>query len=153
MSLEVTYLQEKRVYDRNPQATCNYKSVGYHKSTVGRRIAKCDNGDPAHRSSFVGKDLNGGQMGGPFAATPPPGALRILVHEAATVWSSEEIGSKVIMANDLASAFIEAPYLKNDCIDNPKEDRTEPYMRHDKVGHLRMSLYGTRGAAMDWQWQ
>ena len=41
--------------------------------------------------------------------------------------------------------------MRNDCIEIPKEDLTEADTRHDKVGHLRMSLYGTRDAAMNWQ--
>ena len=78
-------------------------------------------------------------------------ALRFLVHAAATVRSSEAMGSKVIMVNDVARAFFEAPAIRNVCIEIPKEDLTEADMRHDKVGHLRMSVYGTRDAAMDWQ--
>ena len=33
----------------------------------------------------------------------------------------------------------------------PKEDKTEMDIRHDKVGHLRMSLHGTRDASTNWQ--
>ena len=86
-----------------------------------------------------------------FAATPPMEALRFLVHEGATVRSNEELGSKVIMINDVARAFFEAPAMRNICIEIPKEDLSGADRRHDKVGHLRMSLYGTRDAAMNWQ--
>ena len=55
------------------------------------------------------------------------------------------------MVNDVARAFFEAPAIRNVCIEIPKEDLTEADTRHDKVGHLRMSLYGTRDAAMNWQ--
>ena len=61
------------------------------------------------------------------------------------------MGSKVIMVNDVTRAFFEAPAIRNVCIEIPKEDLTEADVRHDKVGHLRMSLYGTRDAAMNWQ--
>ena len=37
------------------------------------------------------------------------------------------------------------------CVDIQKEDKSEADIQHDKVGHLRMSLYGTRDAAMNWQ--
>ena len=84
-------------------------------------------------------------MDGLFAGTPPLEALRFLVHEAATVRSNEEMGSKVIMINDVARAFFE------DLSEIPKEDLSEADRRHDNVGHLRMSLYGTRDAAMNWQ--
>ena len=55
------------------------------------------------------------------------------------------------MVNDVARAFFEAPAIIHVCIEIPNEDLTEANMRHDKVGHLRMGLYGTRDAAMNWQ--
>ena len=61
------------------------------------------------------------------------------------------MGTKVIVVNDVARAFFEAPAIRNVCIEIPKEDLTEADMRHDKVGHLKMSLYGTRDAAMNWR--
>ena len=114
-------------------------------------INKGDDMSPVYRSRLVGKGFNNEQMDGLFAGTPPLEALRFLVHEAATVRSNEETGSKVIMINDVARAFFEAPATRNICIEIPKEDLSEADRRHDKVGHLRMSLYGTRDAAMNWQ--
>ncbi len=55
------------------------------------------------------------------------------------------------MVNDVARAFFEAPAVRNICVEVPKEGLTEADRRHDKVGDLRMSLYGTRDAAMNWQ--
>ena len=63
----------------------------------------------------------------------------------------EELGTKVIMVNDVARAFFEAPAIRDVCIEIPKADLTEADIRHDKVGHLKMSLSGTRDAAMNWQ--
>merc|ERR1712078_164577 len=77
--------------------------------------------------------------------------MRYIVHEAATIRSGEEMGSEVIMINDVAGAFFEAPAVRNVCVGLPKEDKSEADVRHDKVGHLRMSLYGIRDAAMNWQ--
>ena len=57
----------------------------------------------------------------------------------------------MLMINDVSRAFFEAPATRNICVELPKEDRTEPDVRHDKVGHLRMSLYGTRDASYNWQ--
>ena len=37
------------------------------------------------------------------------------------------------------------------CVEIPAEDKEEADVRQDKVGHLQMSLYGTRDAAMNWQ--
>ena len=107
--------------------------------------------NPNYRSRLVGKEFNNEPMEGLFAGTPPLEALRYLIHEAATVRSGEAMGSKVIMINDVARAFFEALAVRNVCVEIPKEDRSEADARHDKVGHLRMSLYGTRDAAMNWQ--
>ena len=90
-------------------------------------------------------------MDGLFAGTPPLEALRFLVHEAATARTGEEMGTKVIMINDAARAFFEASATRDICIEIPKEDLSDADRKHDKVGHLRMSLYGTRDAAMNWQ--
>ena len=90
-------------------------------------------------------------MDGIFAGTPPLEALRFLIHEAATVRSGEPKGSNVLTTDDVARAFFEAPATRNICVDIPKENLTEEDRRHDKVGHLQMSLYGTRDASMNWQ--
>ena len=55
------------------------------------------------------------------------------------------------MVNDVARAFFEPPAMRNVCIETPKEELTEADKRHDKVGHLKRSFYGTRDAAMNWQ--
>ena len=121
-----------------------------HKDPLDRHQQGGDE-NPVYRSRLVGKEFNDGQMDGLFAATPPLDALRFLVHEAATVRADEEIGTKAIMINDVARAFFEGPATRDICIDIPKEDLSEADRKHDKVGHLRMSLYGTRDAAMNWQ--
>ena len=61
------------------------------------------------------------------------------------------MGSNVLMINDVARAFFEAPAIRDICVEIPKKDLTPEDGRHDKVGHLRMSRYGTRDAAMNWQ--
>ena len=100
---------------------------------------------------MVGKEFNNEPMDGLFAGTPPLEAFRFLIHEAATVRAEEAMGSKVLMINDVARAFFEAPDIRNICTEIPKEDLSDADKRHDKVRHLRMSLYGTRDAAMNWQ--
>ena len=55
------------------------------------------------------------------------------------------------MINDVSRAFFEAPATRNICVEIPAEDKTDMDVRHDKVGHLRMSLYGTRDASTNWQ--
>ena len=55
------------------------------------------------------------------------------------------------MINDVSRAFFEAPAVRQVCVEIPEEDLTAADRREDNVGHLRMSLYGTRDAAMNWQ--
>ena len=99
----------------------------------------------------MGKEFNTEQMGGLFAGTPPIEALRYLIHEAAAVRSNEPKGSKVIMINDVSRAFFEAPAVRQVCGELPEEDTVDEDRRRDHVGRLKMSLYGTRDAAMNWQ--
>ena len=90
-------------------------------------------------------------MDGIFAGTPPLEALRCLIHEAATVRLKDDPYSKIVMINDVARAFCEAPAVRQVCVELPDEDLTSSDRIADKVGHLQMSLYGTRDAAMNWQ--
>ena len=73
-------------------------------------------------------------MDGLFAGTPPLEAFRFLVNEAATVRADEEMGSKVILINDVARAFFEAPAIRKICMEIPKEDLSEAGRRHDSPG-------------------
>ena len=75
-------------------------------------------------------------------------ALRFLVHEAATVEGEEE-QEKVIMVNDVTTAFFEAKAIRKLCVELPAECAESCGGRN--VGMLRQSLYGTRDAAMNWQ--
>ena len=90
-------------------------------------------------------------MDGIFAGTPPLEALRYLVHEAATVEQTKGKHTKVIMIDDVARAFFEAKAIRTVCVELPAESVTEEDRRQDMVGLLKMSLYGTRDAATNWQ--
>ena len=146
---EIHYVRDMRVYTKIPRAQAARKGWKIIK-TRWIDINKGDDENPNYRSRLVGKECNNEPMGGLFAGTPPLEALRYLIHEAATVRSNEKVGSKVLMVSDVARAFFEAPATRNVCVEIPKEDKTEADVRHDKVGHLKMSLYGTRDAAMNW---
>ena len=55
------------------------------------------------------------------------------------------------MINDVSRAFFEAPAVRQVCAEIPDDDLTAADRRADNVGHLKMSLYGARDAAMTWQ--
>ena len=85
----------------------------------------------------MAKEFNDGAGEGLFASTPPLEALRFLISEAATVRVGEDWEVKVIMVNDVARVFFEAPMRRDICV--------------ELVGHLIMSLFGTRDAAANFQ--
>ena len=58
---------------------------------------------------------------------------------------------KDVMINDVARAFFEAPAVRQVCVELRDEDLSSSDRNLDRVGHLNMSLYGTRDAAMNWQ--
>ena len=86
-----------------------------------------------------------------FAGTPPLEALRALVHEAATIRQGESPEVKVVMSNDVSRALFEAPAVRQVCVELPVEDTSSADNITDNVSHLRISLYGARDAAMNWQ--
>ena len=86
-----------------------------------------------------------------FAATPPLEALRIILSEAATIDERSQKEDKVIMINDVARAFFEAPVKRDVCVELPEEALSEKEKEMDLVGKLEMSLYGTRDAAANFQ--
>ena len=97
----------------------------------------------------MGKEFNTGALDGLFAGTPPLEAMRALVSEAATYTAEDE--TKIIMINDVSRAFFEAKATRDICVELPSEAVSEREKKLDLVGHLKMSLYGTRDAAMNWQ--
>ena len=86
-----------------------------------------------------------------YAGTPPLEALRLLVSEAATIEDHEEDNDKVIMINDVARAFFEAPAYREICAELPEDVRTTEDEEQDNVAFLQKSLYGTRDAAQHFQ--
>ena len=90
-------------------------------------------------------------MDGLFAVTPPLEAMRYLVHQAATVDEKGRVGENAIMINDMARAFFEAQATRDVCVELPEEALEEKDMGKDLAGLLKMSLYGTRDAAVNWQ--
>ena len=73
--------------------------------------------------------------------------MRSLVSEAGTIDKEE----KVIMINGVARAFFEAKATRKVCIELPEDDKVLEDVKNDNVGLLKMSLYGTRDAATNWQ--
>ena len=148
---EMNYVQEKKVWAKIPRTEAErngWKIIQTRWIDINKGNAE----EPNYRSRLVGKEFNDGQhYKGLFAATPPLEALRLLISEAATVKKGKVKGDKVIMVNDVARAFFEAPMRRTVCVELPAEALTEAEREQGVVGLLQMSLYGTRDAAANFQ--
>ncbi len=152
---ELGYIKDKRVW----KIITRREAIRRGIKIVQTRWIDVNKGDrwcPNYRSRFVAKEFNTGKDAGLFAATPPLEALRLLVSEAATVDQDHQEegarGEKVMMVNDIARAFFEAPMKRDLCVELPDEVKLElAEDGEDYVGLLRMSLYGTRDAAANFQ--
>jgi hypothetical protein len=147
--MELEYARAKQVWTKIPRWQAEQEGIKVIK-TRWIDINKGDNDNPNLRSRFVAKEFNTGNEEGLFAATPPLEALKYLVSQAATTTNNNDEES-VIMINDVARAFFEAPVTRNVRIELPNEDKTEDDWKQDMVGKLNMSLYGTRDAAANFQ--
>ena len=74
---EVTYLREKRVYDKiHRQYAMRNKWKVIRTRWID--INKGDDDNPVYRSRLVGKEFNDGQIDGLFAGTPPHRGAEVL---------------------------------------------------------------------------
>jgi hypothetical protein len=95
-------------------------------------------------SRFVGKEFNTGVDSSLFAATPPLEALKLLISTAASDVQRETH----IMLSDVKRAYFHAPAERELYVEVPGED---PNWKPGLLGRLKLSLYGTRDAAANWQ--
>ena len=106
---------------------------------------KGDVAKPNYRSRLVGKEYNTYSDDSLYASTPPLEALRLIVSRAATYDGQ----ARELMINDVRRAYFYAEATRELYVELPKEDAE--FGRGDKVGRLRLCLYGTRDAALNWQ--
>ena len=142
---EMEYVHNRGVWRKVPRSL----AVRNGWKVIPTRWIDVNKGDqftPNYRSRLVAKEFNDGAQEGLFAGTPPLEALRLLISDAATVQCDNR---KVIMLNDVARAFFEAPMTRTVCVELPAEARAKG--EDDVVGLLKLSLYGTRDAAANFQ--
>ena len=146
---EMTYIADKEVWRKIPRSAAQrngWRIIPTRWVDINKGSAQ----DPCYRSRLVAKEFNTGAQEGLFAATPPLEAVRPLLSDAATAWKARPNEDRVIMVNDVARAFFEAPMKRYVCVELPPEARAESDAE-DYVGLLLMSLYGTRDAAANFQ--
>ena len=144
--LELRYFRDMKVYDyvdrREIQATGG-KLIG----TKWVITNKGDAGSPDIRARLVGKEFRTEADDSPYASTPPLEALRCLLSSAATVDGGDK-EPRGVMVSDVRRAYFYAKATSDIFIEIPEQDSEK---RPGQVVKLRLCLYGTRGAAVNWQ--
>ena len=117
---EMQYIEEKGVWRVVSRQEAEKREV----KIVQTRWIDIDKGDKTHpnyRSRLVAKELQDGDQEGLFASTPPLEALKLLISMTATVNRGVTTKERVIMTNDVARAFFEAPMRRTVCGELPRE--------------------------------
>ena len=146
----MTYIWNKEVWQKMDKQ----EAVKRGCKVVGSRWVDVDKGDtskPDYRSRLVAKEINTGYEEGLYASTPPLEALRWIISETATVDNGADTEEKVLLISDVSRAFFEAPATRKVAVTLPDEALEEWEKGSGKVGMLKMSLYGTRDAAVNFQ--
>ena len=146
---EMTYISDKQVWRKIPRSAAQrngWRIIPTRWIAINKGSAQ----DPCYRSRLVAKEFNTGAQEGLFAATPPLEAVRLLLSDVATARRERPNEDRVVMVNDVARAFFEAPMKRYVCVELPPQARAENDAE-DYVGLLLMSLYGTRDAAANFQ--
>ena len=139
------FFNDMRVYDRvdrSEQAETGGPIIG----TKWIDINKGDGENTNIRCRLVGKEFKTTPDDALYACTPPLEALRLILSRAATI--GEDGKTREVMVNDVSGAYFYAECTRVMYIELPKED---PEYSPDKLGRLRLCLYGTRDAAVNWQ--
>ena len=143
--VEMDFFKSMGVYDyvpRSEQKLTGGKLIGTKRIDVN----KGDSENPRLRSRMVGKEFRTGPDDALYASMPPIEALRAVLSRAATI--TDEGGEREVMVNDVSRAYFFAKMTRLLYIEIPAED---PNANPDMLGRLRLCLYGTRDAALDWQ--
>ena len=151
-------LDPKKVQEaRALEMECFRKMVVYNKvdrsHARGRKlirtkwidINKGDAVNPNYRSRLVAMEFNEYVDPSLFASTPPIEALRLILARAATIKSGRK---NAVMTVDVSRAYFNAESTRDVYIEIPVEDRQPG--DENKIGKLRLCLYGTRDAAHNW---
>ena len=119
--LEISYAEKKPVWRKVPRWQAKEQGWKIIKSRW-IDINKGYGEKPNYRSRMVGKEFNGWEGDGLFAATPPLEALWTILSWAATldVGLSSGVegasGNKSILIADVSRAFFEAPAKRGLCV-------------------------------------
>ena len=139
--LEMEYNDKLHVFDNVPCAQC-WERTG--KAPPKARWVDIDKGTK-YRSRWVAKQFKGSNSEEWFAATPPIEALRALIS-----YSVSGPKSKALMICDVSRAFFYAP-VQHEIYVELCEEAKKTVEDNNMCAKLRMSMYGTKAAAQNWQ--
>ena len=139
--LEMEYNDKMHVFDKVPAAQRRERTGKAHPKA--RRV-DTDKGT-RHRSRRAAKQLTGSDSEEWFAATPPIEALRALISH-----TTSGPKKKAWMVCDVSRAFFYAP-VQHEIYVELREEAKKTVEDNNMCAKLRMSMYGTKAAAQNWQ--
>ena len=109
-------------------------------------VNKNDEATPNYRARLVGREIAWDKRDDLYAATPPPESLKTVISACAS--AQEGLHPFRVMAIDVKRAYFYAPATRPLFVKIPKEDLEKGDEKN--VARLKLSLYGTRDAALNW---
>ena len=134
--IEMEYFRKMGVHEKVHRSKARgYKVITTRWVDTNRGVGNEDN----YRSRLIGRELNRDKRHDLFAPTPPLETMTALISLCA---KSQDGREPLRFATiDIKRAYFYAPATRKMFIKLPAEDM---------VGELKLSLYGTRDAAMNW---
>ena len=139
--LEMEYYDKMHVFDEVLIAQC-WERTG--KAPLKARWVDNDKGT-RYRSRWVAKQFTGSDSEEWFAVTPPIEAPRALISH-----TTSGPKKKALMVNDVSRAFFYAS-VQHEIFVELCEEAKKTVEDNNMCAKLRMSMYGTKAAAQNWQ--
>ena len=131
-----------KVYDKVPNEECWEQTGRAPIATRWIDVNKGGTARPNYRSRLVAKEFKTEVNPELYAATPPSESLRLMISKFASNRSMDLMYANVSRAYFYAKT-VRAVYVK--LLEEDQEEGDE-----GKCGRLKMSMYGTRDAALNW---
>jgi len=161
---EMVYFRKMHVYDKVPRSMCTKAG----KKPIGVRWVDTVKSDGSYRSRLVAKEFKTNNNPGFFSATPPTESLKMILSLVSAAqknnrdkWGPTGDCSKAFMKDessdgdicllytDISRAYFHAEAREEKYVDIPNEDWEDG--DNDNCARLRVSMYGTRDAAANWE--
>lgn len=147
---EIEHVKAHEVYEKVPVSKCWGRT---RKKPIPVRWVDINKGDaihPDYRSRLVVKEINTGKSAELFAATPPLAAKKAMFSLAVTQGVGWGVpgGPFKLEFIDIRRAFFHAGARREVYVELHAEDAEE-----GKCALLRKSLYGTRDAPQNWEYE